>query len=228
MDIKTTVADLQKSIYQPSIFYFPYALYPNLSEEILMELEDHEFFNTLGIITELGEVGSFKNKDSFNVMIKPIILRQNIFQLLEMKGHLQKETFNMVLEDYWSIVNLWDHIYEWLRNNVEQDIPTIRESTISLFNLQSDAIKAHLSQLMAQFQVSATDTPFNQQELLERHKNLIPLDQKKFEHIFQPQEKIDASLQKSNPKTKRKKTFSVPSDAEVDKLLLERIFNVSF
>ena len=76
---------------------------------------------------------------------------------------------------------------------------------------------------MAQFQVSATDTPFNQQELLERHKNLIPLDKKKFEHIFKTQEKIDSSGEKSIPKTRRKKTFVLPSDAEVDKLLLERI-----
>ena len=144
MDVQTRVGDLQKSIYYPSIFYIPYALYPNLSEEILMELEDHEFFNTLGIITELGEVGSFKNKDSFNVMVKPIILKQNIFQLLEMKGHLQKEILNMVINDYWAIVNFWDHIYDWSKDDTAA-------------------------------------------------------------------------------KTKRKKTFVLPSDAEVDKLLLERI-----
>ena len=226
MDIKTRIADLQKSIYLPSIFYIPYVLFPDLSEESIIELEDNEFFNTLGIITERGEVGSFKNKDSLNILVKPTVLRQNVFQLLEMKGHLQNETFNMVLDDYWSTVNFWDHIYEWLRYNVEQDIPTIRESTITLFNHQSDAIKAHLSQLQVRFQVSATIAPINRKELLERHKDLIPLDQKQFGHIFKKKENVIAPKDNTIPKGKLKKTISLPSDAEVDVLILKRVFNV--
>lgn len=226
MDVDTTVADLQKALYHPSLFYIPYALFPDLSEESFIELEAMDFFNTLGTLTEAGEVSPFNNKHSFIILTKTTLLRQNIVQLSELKAHVQEATFKLILEDYWSTAKLWEYIYDWLKNNVAEDVPTIDKFTVDLFKLQSEAIKAHLLQLKEQFQLSSHTQPLDRKAFLDRHKNLMPFNQHTVAHIFNNDVQPSSSESITTKFGKRKNNGDIPSIEEVDAYLLDRVFNV--
>ena len=177
MEASREMESLLKRIYMPSVFYFPKALFPNLSPETQKELKEYHFFEDLGIIKDNGDVGSLKTSfNALEIYKKDGVLEGNVFQFLEMKERLSGEAFRFLLDKYLSHVKTWVYAYNWLLDNFDKQIPETSKKEKVLFKYQCTILNNHLAKLNQKFQFNFNKTStINLVDLFRRTKMHFPL-----------------------------------------------------
>ena len=222
MNIQAELERLNKNVYTPMVFYFPYDVLPFIAETAVKELEEQDFFNSMCIIDSKGKVSSLSgNFQSIEIFGKSKILKSNFLQLLELEGKMKVETFSMFIEEYRNTVSSFDYIYTWMVENIARDIPKKDISYRNIFELQAMDMKQHLFEIEERFigRSAKAKGELNFERIIEDTKSLFPV--KEGSDATQ-----DGTVKKL--KSKRKKKTMLPREEEIDLWLLESVFNVDF
>ena len=228
MEASKEMESLLKRIYMPSVFYFPYELFPNLSPEIIKELEDYKFFEDFGVLKANGEVGLLRRPtNTLEIFKKSEILEGNIFQLLEMKERLKEPSFNFLLEKYISNVKVWIYVYKWLFDNIDKQILESDKKQKSLFEYHCVILTNHLEQLNLKFHFKSNEiTTADIVGVLANDNKILPLDQSLFQNL-QEGVKKEELINTKHKVSKQTKKHLLLSEKQADSYLLKTVFNVS-
>lgn len=226
MEATKEMESLLKRIYMPTVFYFPKALFPNLSPETKKELKEYHFFEDLGIIKSNGEVGPLKKAfNALEIYKKDGVLEVNIFQLLEMKDRLNGEAFYFLLDKYLSHVKSWVYAYNWLLENFDKQIPKTSKNQKPLFEHQCTILDNHLAKLNQKFQFNFNNTSaINLVDVLSKNKSVFPFNKSIYDSLKGSVKKIDVDHQ--NKTTKQNKKQLLLTEKEADEFLLKTVFNM--
>ena len=218
---------LLKRIYQPTVFYLPYELFPTLSVKAKKDLEAYGIFEDLGILKSDGDVSSINQKgNGFELYRKNVVLEANLFQLLEMKERLKSQSFGFLLEKYLSNVNAWIYAYNWLRLNLVKQIPQATESNIAMFEYQKVVMENHLTSLKQYFEFKPQSNPTKKEiaNILLDNKETLPLDNVLIDDIVAATKGI-GSVEKHKPIKKVEKKLLL-TEKQADDYLLKTVFNL--
>jgi hypothetical protein len=227
MDVKNELEKLTKNIYIPMVFYIPYALFPNLSEDSRKKLDDVQFFNTMGIFNIQEDVKPLIGSiSSIDIAKKSSVLKRNFIQLVEFEGQLSSEAFSHVINEYLNSAHAYNYIYTWMVKHVENDIPSIKGDYKNFFIYQEEALNQHILELNDRFlfynKPIETTESFN--DIFEKGKAVFTLNN----------DLKSALIQSNIPSKKppkitpiRKDKFPLPTDEDVDDMLLKSVFNVN-
>ncbi|MFL1012091.1 hypothetical protein [Flavisericum labens] len=218
--------ELLKRIYMPSVFYFPKALFPNLSAETRQMLDVYGFFEDTGILKANGDVGSITTPvNALEIYKKEDVLNGNLFQLLEIKEGHQNKSFGFLFEKYLSQVKTWAGVYDWLLNNLEKQIPQEYHGQKPLFEYQCIVLDKHLTMLDQEFQFNIDETATtNVVDILAENEAILPISGL-LSNDLQASRSGEA-INKKQKVTKPSKKPLLLTEQEADEYLLERVFNV--
>lgn len=224
MNIKGELEKLIKNIYIPTVFYIPNALFPNLSTEVKLKLAEEQFFNTLGIIDANENVSTLNNWiKGTDIFKKSHFLKINFIQLVEFENNLTREAFSHLINEYLNSTYAYNHVYSWMANHIEQDIPTISDDYKKFFLHQAEVIKSHILEISDRFLVIKEDinAVIDFDRIFDNGKKELIKDD--YFKTFLNQNTPISRLTKSE-----KRKMLLPADEEVDNMLLASIFNVDF
>jgi hypothetical protein len=227
MSASNEMEALLKRIYLPTVFYFPYELFPNLSQETKKNLEAYHFFEDLGILKIDGKVSSINEAaNSLELYKKDVILESNLFQLLEMKERLKSQSFGFLLEKYLANVNAWIYAYNWLSLNLVKQIPQASKSHIPLFEYQKVILENHLTTLKQYFKFKANDNPTTDEmvNVLLDNNETLSLDKALINDIVEASKDIK-NIEKQKPIKKAKKQLLLTAK-QADDYLLKTVFRI--
>lgn len=226
MQASKDMEELLKRIYMPSVFYFPKALFPDLTPKAKKELDEYHFFEDLGVLKVDGDVGSLKKlTNTLEISKKDNVLEGNIFQLLELKERLKQESFRFLLEKYISHVKTWIYAYKWLLDNFDKQIPETDKNQKSLFEYQCVVLDDHLTKLTQKFQFNINRTErVDLVEVLKDNNRILPQNQPLYNNLIQGvKEGRESKKQQSEKQTKKQILLT---EYQADDFLLKTVFNV--
>ncbi|MBR9846862.1 MAG: hypothetical protein GYB35_12510 [Algicola sp.] len=219
MALNKDMLDLIATVHKPVIFYLPERLFPNLPPDVIKGFEAISLLNTLFLIDEKGTPGPIDGSIKYVTLLgKPKILKSNIFQLLEMKSNLNKDTFLYLLNDYNKEVSTWVSATEVIKNDALHETVNYAKTLQSYLDLQYQCLRDHQLELNSKFGEWKSDVEFERISKVFKKSSSI-------------NSKSNVSL-KASVEDKRKTTIrlnkskSLISDEEADKYLLNTIFNV--
>ncbi|GGZ67248.1 hypothetical protein [Algibacter mikhailovii] len=218
MTFNDDITGFVNNLYRPSIFYVPESIIPNITEEMKQDLLTFGVTNTLVIIKANGEHKLYENCiPAIELLNKEKHLENNIFQLYKFK-ELQEDAFKYILDLYQKHVASYEYIYDWLLNNLEDNIKDATAEHKAHFQMQFTAIKSHAIKLTECFGHKKQADPKVVQESISSVFGDIKIP-KSVTGISKPT--------KTKVKTPRKKKKVLISFEEADKYLLETVFKVN-
>lgn len=226
MEPSKEMEELLKRIYMPSVFYFPIELFPDLSTETKKELDKYQFFEELGILKANGEVEPLKRAaNTLEIGKKDGVLEANVFQLLETKERLKRESFVFLLDRYLSYVKTWIYAYNWLLSNFDKQFTETDKKLKSLFEYQCVVLDNHLKILNQKFQFNYSNTPTtNLVDILSKNKEMLPLGQSLNNDLKGSVKKVEVKADQKSVKQNKKKLLL--TEKQADDFLLKTVFNV--
>lgn len=207
---------LVQGIYRPSIFYLPTSLFPDITTEQERELLEYRVVNDICILKENGDT-SYADKcvPVIEMLNKSAILENNFYQLLKFNDSLSRETFSYLLNEYNKNTQACKQVYHWLLEHINNSIGPIAKEELELFKLQLSLITGHIEKVLNRFG----------KEMIDRKLNNGAAEFVINTSIFNKGQDNEILKLNSLRNTKTKKA-SMPSNSEVDKFLLETVFNV--
>tara|TARA_R110002073_G_scaffold72537_1_gene177071 strand:- start:32127 stop:32825 length:699 start_codon:yes stop_codon:yes gene_type:complete len=228
MNVKDELERLTENIYIPTVFYVPKSVLPDLSEESIKELDGIGLIHTLLIFNLEKQLKSLaKDVSSMNIFEKEAILKTNYIQLIEIENQLTKESFLHVLNEYLQAARGYNHIYSWMLNHIDEDIPSITANFKSFFRYQAAVLKQHTLEVKNKFlhYNEQIDTSNNLDKIIEKGKEVIKLNSD-FNKVID--ETNIPATEPSKTTEKKKVTLQLPSEDQVDRELLASVFHVDF
>lgn len=226
MEATKEMESLLKRIYMPSVFYFPKELFSNLSPETNKVLMEYQFFEDIGIIKINEDISSLRRHiNALEIYKKDNVLEGNVFQLLEMKDRLGRESFRFLLDKYLSNVKAWIFAYNWLLNNFDKYMPKTSKNEKLLFEYQCKILDDHLTKLNLKFQFNFKNTKAtNLMDVLSKKRGLFHFDKSIHHSIKRSIKNNDED--KENKTSKPIKKQLLLTDKEADEFLLKTVFNI--
>ncbi|WP_418602806.1 hypothetical protein [Hwangdonia sp.] len=226
MEATKEMEALLKRIYMPSVFYFPKALFPNLSAETKKMLMEYRFFEDIGIIKTNEDIRSLRiPTNALEIYKKDNVLEGNLFQLLEMKDRLGRESFRFLFDKYLSNVKAWIFGYKRLLENFDSCMPKTSKNKKIFFEYQCRALDDHLIKLNQKFQFNFKNTKTtNLIDVLSKHKSVFPFNKSIHHSLIRSIEKNDNEKERETKKPIKKQLLL--TEKEADEFLLKTVFNV--
>mgnify|MGYP000654571356 CR=1 FL=1 len=219
MTFNDDITGLVNNLYRPSIFYVPESIIPNITEEMKQDLMTFGVTNTLVVIKANGEQKLYENCiPAIELLNKEKHLENNIFQLYKFK-ELQEDAFEYILGLYLKHVASYEYIYDWLLNNLDDNIEDATAEHKAHFQMQFAAIRTHGIKFTECFGQKKQPAP----KLVQESISSVSEDIK----VLQTVTGISKPT-KTKVKTPRKKKKVLISFEEADKYLLETVFKVDF
>lgn len=206
------------------VFYIPNTLFPNLSKATRKKLEKEHFFNTIGILDSKENVKTLVNSLlNLDVYKKTNFLKSNFIQLVEFENKLTNEAFKHLIDEYINSAHIYKRIYSWMANHIEKDIPTLEDNYKMLFTYQTEVLNNHIVEIKGRFVINKknVNVPINLHKLRNFGIKLSTLNED-VKTILKQKTRASKSYA-----TETSKIF-LPSDDEVDNMLLSSIFNMDF
>jgi len=221
--METELEILNERANRLTLFFIPYQLFPEFTDEQRKQAEDELFFGTLYLYKQGKIIVNFeKDFNQINLLSKKDLLANNILRLIEINEKGKKESFNFLLDKYASRIKGWEYIYDWLNNNAENNIVDLNASNKALLQFQLDITKVHLREIESRFGISDNIPSEQPENIFIENKDLVFTNGKTVHDIVK--EKNDNSELVN--KSKKRKTLISNEDA--DKYLLKTIFNIQF
>lgn len=225
MGLNSDMQSLIDNIKQPMVFYLSRSLFENAIKKDLKPLEDLGLFNSLVVLNSKGETKLISNTFQFaQVSEKSRILKSNVFELLELRSKLDKKAFHYLIDEYFKELNNLIIIADTVRKEAKTEVNNYESYMQNYLELQYKTFKAHQEELEGHF--GEWKTWFE----LERVFKLSPYDLDKGEYkksyITNANKPKTETVNKSKTKSSAKKVLL--NEDEVDKHLLESVFNIDF
>lgn len=213
------------NIRQPLLFFFSKQVFEKILERNLDYLETIGFLNTLIFIDSYGQTKSVENNilKLTSILDKEKTLKSNVFILLQMKSELDQSAFHYLIDDYLKEVNAWLKATEIIKNEAKNYAVNYKEEIQGYLDLQNQYLVNHLKELQNHF--GAWKLTFEIRRIFKLRtttsKNTI-----QNESTDNDLDVVSKTFNKTSI-TKKKEKLNI-SKEEVDKYLLETVFNVNF
>lgn len=215
--MKTELEILNERANRFMLFYIPYELFPDLNDEQKKQAEDELFFGKLYLYKQDNIIVDFeKGLNQVNLLSKKSIFENNLLRLIEIEENGGQKSFNFLIEKYVSRIKGWEYIYEWLNNNVDNNIVDVSVSDKNLLQFQLDITKDHLREIESRFGKKNNITSEEPKSIFLENKDLVVANGKTVYDFFK--EQSDTS----------KKRQPLITNEDADRYLLETIFDIEF
>lgn len=215
-----TLENLIKRISQPAIFFYPRNVFEEASGMDLKALDVIGMTNTLIVRNSIGNIKLLESVvEGMLIINNKELLDSNTFEILKMSNSLDKESFLYFLNKYFQSLDTWLRITELTQNDAKHQASNYLSGIQSYLELQHKITLNHKTDLVKRFGewrriasknlvLKRTLPSFN--EVNSKKENFVTTE---------PSNEI---ANKKTTKTKK----AAPSIEEVDKDLLQNIFNV--
>lgn len=206
--------ELSTQILRPIIYYIPVGSFPEFELKHAEALKTIKLIGTLILLDINGDPHLFDNKiEQIELLKKEKKLKSITLRLIEFKAKYDKETFLYQLKDYLNDLDVWVNTANYIKKNAKTETSNYFDEIQPYLDLQYNVLKQHQTELKQRFETIIVGA-FQNQEL-----NLNEVDISKL---------TSTNSEESKHHEKQKKKFLIPSDAEVDMYLLEKVFGVDF
>lgn len=200
---------LNANLARPFIFYIPKEV---ISEDKIADFNipfSESDFNKLKIIDKNGGIDWIgSNTQLIPILEKASILDNNMFLLLESKEKYTESQFQYLTQKYFTNLNFYVYISQWMVKNLERCIETIPAG-----------IKANLEIQRIAFE--------NHQVICSKHFQLPPIKEDSLIRTWQSIDQVFPIYKNPNPNTNQVKAQPLLSDMEARAFLLETVFQVN-
>lgn len=219
-----TLENLIKRISQPALFFYPRNVFEEASGMDLKALDSIGMTNTLIVRNSIGNIKPLESVvEGMLIINNKELLESNTFEILKMSSALDKESFLYFLNKYFQSLDTWLRITELTQNDAKHQASNYLSGIQSYLELQHRITLNHKTDLVKRF------GEWRRKANLNKTLNVkLP----SFEEI-KSRKPITFESLKENPvkrlmsgKSKLKAKKAKPSIEEVDKDLLQNIFNV--
>lgn len=227
MDASHEMKALLSRIYMPSVFYYPKDSFSELSQETKKALEKYEVFEDVGIIKVNGDSGSLKTSmNALEIYKKDGVLEGNVFQLLEMKERLGRDSFVFLLDNYLSNVKVWIKAYNNLLKNFDKQFTETLLNEKSLFEYQLTTLDNHLIKLKQKFKFNFKNpATTNSIDVLSKNEKVFPFDKSINDNIKEGVKQLNQNKEDKTGKQLEKQILL--TEKEADDYLLKTVFNIN-
>ena len=223
MGLNKDMQDLMENIKRSLIFYIPRNLFSNMQQKHLDELEHIGFLNTLFYLNAMGDSKPVNHDGEYvKLLSKDVILKSNVFQLLELKSILDKNAFHYLLDDYIKELDSNITFTDAIRKEAKSNTINYESHIQGYLDLQYNQLVAHKDEMTQKF--GSWKSEFENERIVSFIKKLMPqLDQSKTAKNTLVETNY---TDKAKGMIKRKHKVELPKVADVDNYLLETVFNV--
>jgi len=215
--MNTDLEILNERANRLTLFYFPYQLFPNLTDEEKKQLESEQIFGELYLYQKKKQTIIIKNSlSNIELFNKKDILDNNILKLIEIKEKGKDKSFSFILERYISRIKGWEYIHDWLNNNFNNNIVGDQESKKYLFQFQLDTFRTHLEEIQQHFKI--------QKNIPTESYNNIVFDDVSF--LTSKNKTLKKIIDKNSKSNKKKKPKVYVTNEDADQYLLKTVFNI--
>ncbi|MGJ5643546.1 hypothetical protein [Formosa sp. S-31] len=142
--------DLGKNLLRSLVFYLPKNLSEYLDEEGKGLWEEHA--NKLVLIENNGANYFVEDKLAcHHIMSKSMLLSDNLFKLMELKGDIKEESLGYLLKKYGQQVEGCVLMSQWFLDNWQRDIPEITKDQQRAIAFQLKSFKEHFEEFKSHF-----------------------------------------------------------------------------
>ncbi|WP_243471564.1 hypothetical protein [Winogradskyella sp. MH6] len=217
---KNTLDDILKMVTKPAVFFYPRDIFEEASGKNLKELDTIGITNTLIVRNSKGDIKPLEHVHEALILLnKHEILDAIIFEVLKMSNSIDKESFLYFLNKYFQSLDTWLRITELTQNNAKHQASNYLSGIQSYLELQHKITLDHKTDLVKRF--GEWKRVASKNLILKRPLPSFNEVNSKKENLVTT-EPSDIIANKKTTKTKR----ATPSIEEVDKDLLQNIFNV--
>ncbi|WP_274473919.1 hypothetical protein [Mangrovimonas aestuarii] len=167
--------DLGKNLLRSLVFYIPNSLSEYLDEEGKVLWEEHA--NRLVLIENNGSNYFVEDKLAcHHIMSKSMLLSDNLFKLMELRGELKEESLGYLLKKYGQQVEGCVLMSQWFLDNWQRDIPEITKDQQKALDVQLKSFQAHFDEFKSHFGtyiLDKKDVNELRHEVLEKWKKQI-------------------------------------------------------
>ncbi|MGB3608521.1 MAG: hypothetical protein WA775_14455 [Psychroserpens sp.] len=218
--MRTELDILNRQLMKLLVFYVPYELFQNLTENEIKLFEENLIFKTIYIYKDKQDIIKYENPIlAMDIFGKSKLYEDNTFRLLQLKDNMSKNAFDYVFRKYLNKLDGFNYIVKWLYLNLPSNFSQLAKSDIALFKFQSDSCENHLKELKSLFNSKDTNVPYNLKKILIENKGVFS----------QVSNSVDDNSEKLTTKRKvNEKPKKLITDHEADIFLLKTIFNVGY
>lgn len=216
-------ANLIANLTKNFIFYIPSSMYAMVENSEFKGIIPKEDYNKIIYYEDQLKIRT-TNLDQIillDILNKKDILENNLVMLLEAKTALNLTAFEIVLKDYKKHIDCHLQMNLWMYNNLTISIPTIEDVIINAFKFQSENFKEHCSQIEHHFQIQNQDLKLDDDVVVKNLETIFSENDLK-NNMFKD---IHNSKSEANTKSTKKKK-PIISDQDIDRFLLQTVFNV--
>ncbi|MFC0604264.1 hypothetical protein [Winogradskyella pulchriflava] len=210
--------NLIKKISRPIIFYLPRAVIEKVSGKDLKALDDIGMTNTLFSIDTEGNTKQITNViEPIFLLGKDQLLKASVFELLKMKGSLEKDTFYFLLDNYLIELDTWINTTNIIKESAIKDTHNYSSPIQAYLDMQHRFLVEHKNELKSHFGYWKMSIE------LERVFNLAPPTEEQLD-AYNKRESTGITKKENNKNNKIKPKLI--TEKEVDIYLLQTVFNV--
>lgn len=239
ISIEKRFIELRGNLYKPLLFFIPKSI---LTQEVLesfgKEIQEH-LLDTLLLIKQDGALYKLNNQPVlYNMFQKKTTLDASVFKIFEIKDQLKSQQFEFFIQRYFTEVDAYLYISDWLYNNRALCKQAINNEIKEAFRSQQQDLKQHLEDLKQHCLTIEEPIKKERSEILDFIQNGIPelkaflTDRKSNKNENQEQEikaegKEDiVQIKNGIKKTINKKKSNRITEKEAEDFLLETMFNI--
>ena len=227
MALNKDMLSLIENIKQPIVFYLPRKPFENIIEIDISPLDKIGYFNSLFVTDNKGETKMLSNGFGYiQLTEKTKILKANLFELIELRSKLDKKAFYYLIDDYFIELNNWVMITDSVRKNAKTEANNYKSYVQNYLELQYNSLKEHQTKLEAQFRewkswyeidIAFKFSPYDLEKSEYKSNSSFTSKKPNKKTVIQPKTILKETVQKT-----------LINEADVDKHLLESVFNVDF
>ncbi|WP_053992910.1 hypothetical protein [Mangrovimonas sp. TPBH4] len=214
---------IRNNITRLYIYYVPEILYDFIQDSIYRDILPKEDVNTVVYMDrDRKTIFDPTRFQKYALLEKSSIFEENIFALLDAKETLSNAQFEHLLKKYWEHLDSYTMLSQWMHDNIHECIHLPSESIVELFAIQKQLFENHRNLVIEKYGNPVS----NERIRLFKERMEKQMASPNFK-VTVPNLQAPTPPVKKNPKPRKKKTELI-TDEEVDKMLLETVFNVIY
>ncbi|OMP29939.1 hypothetical protein [Mangrovimonas sp. DI 80] len=214
---------IKNNITRLFIFYVPEILYDFIQDSIYRDIVPKQDINTVAFMDRDRKTSVAPARfQKYTLLEKSSIFEENIFALLDAKETLSKAQFEHLLKKYWEHLDSYTTLSQWMHDNIHECIHLPSESIVELFAIQKQLFENHRNLVIEKY-----GNPISNERIrLFKERMEKQMDSPNFK-VTVPILLAPTPPIKKSPEPRKKKKELI-TDEEVDKMLLETVFNVLY
>ncbi|WMI70085.1 hypothetical protein [Mangrovimonas sp. YM274] len=214
---------IKNNITRLFIFYVPEILYDFIQDSIYRDIVPKQDINTVAFMDRDRKTSVDPARfEKYTLLEKSAVFEENVFVLLDAKEALGNTQFEHLFLKYWEHLDSFTMLSQWMHDNIHECIHLPSETIVELFAIQRQLFEDHRSIILQKY-----GNPKTRERIKKFTDNIKAQMASPNFKVTVPKLHAPTPPIKKSPKPRKKKTELI-TDEEVDKMLLETVFNVLY